>query len=160
MAGDLEEFLKRAAERRAQKQGGAAPKTQPKQAAPVERPSPVQRQTESRPRPEYTDARRERQVRAPIEEAIPIAEIIEPVNPLLEQEARVAEAKRRADEARKKMSKIRQSKPQAAPVMAELVPDAQGSPADQLFELLKSPDGVRQAFLLREILDRPDFDRW
>ncbi|KAA5540658.1 hypothetical protein FYK55_19890 [Roseiconus nitratireducens] len=143
MAGDLEEFLKRAAERRAQKQ---------------------QQQAGARPEPkrrsEYTDSRRERQIRHYDDESIPVAEIVEEVNPLAEQQRRVEEAKRKAEAAKRKLAeqkkKLRSSpqpQPSAKPVTLE------GTPADQLLQMLRSPGGVRQAFLLREILDRPEA-RW
>lgn len=150
MAGDLEDFLKRAAERRAQKQqqgGGAKP------AAP--RP---------RPRPEYTDARQERQIRQPVEDAIPVAEIVEPVNPLAEQERKVAAAKKRAEEAKRKIAELQRSKgsnrsSQTASSTTAGSPLSNGTPIEQLIQMIHHPDGIQQAFLLKEILDRP-MDRW
>lgn len=149
MPGDLEDFLKRAAERRAQKQqqGGGAKQR------PASRP---------RPRPEYTDSRRERQIRQPIEDAIPVAEVVESVNPLAEQQRKVAEAKKRAEEARRKMAELQQSK------RGQQGPSGGGegnvsfsgdAPIEQLLQMLQHPGGIQQAFLLKEILDRP-IDRW
>jgi hypothetical protein len=152
MAGDLEDFLKRAAERRAQKQQqggrGAAPDGRPQQTA---RP---------RPRPEYTDSRRERQIREPAEDAIPVAELVEEVNPLAEQQRKVAEAKKRAEEARKRIAEL-QSKSgssQGGPTSGSESPP-EGTPIEQLLEMIRRPNGIQQAFLLKEILDRP-MDRW
>ncbi|WP_182870354.1 hypothetical protein [Stieleria mannarensis] len=147
MAGDLEDFLKRAAERRAQKQqqagggGGAA------------RPKP-------RPRPEYTEARRERQVRQQVEEAIPVAEVVEePVNPLAERRRKLAEAKKKAEEARARLAKQTAEIHDPQPADRGVISIAGGTPAEQLLDLLRRPGGLQQAFILREILERPQ-DRW
>lgn len=148
MAGDLEEFLKRAAERRAQKQQGA-------------KADPAPAQPQRQPRPEYTSARRERQVQPQIEEAIPIAEIIEePIDVLAEQRARVEEAKRKAAIAKAKMKAQRKPPTPAAQAPKDLPTLPTGNPAEQLLELIKRPGGMQQAFLLREVLERPDVDRW
>lgn len=150
MAGDLEEFLKRAAERRAQKQGGGGGK-------PPAKPKP-----KPKPRQEYTDARRERQVRPPVEEAIPVAEVVEHVNPLAEKQRKLAEAKAKAKAAQKKLEaqqkKSKRSVPAREPVESPVVISS-GTAAEQLIEMLKQPGGMRQAFLLRELFDRPS-DRW
>ena len=148
MAGDLEDFLKRAAERRAQKQqqgGGAQPHQRPA--------------AQQRPKPQYTESRRERQVRQPIQEAIPVAEIVEPVNSLAEKQKRLAEAKKRADEAR-----AQRGNPQSEATEVLIIEDGDteipaGTPAEQLIELIRRPGGIQQAFLLREILERPE-QRW
>ena len=149
MAGDLEEFLKRAAERRAQKQqqGGGKP-ARPAAAAP-----------KPRPKPEYSDSRRERQVQQRAEEAIPVAEVVQPVNPLAEQEKRLAIAKQKADAAREAMAAQQEAihRPQAKDRGSFMI--SGGSPAQQLLDLIKRPGGMQQAFLLREILERPE-DRW
>ncbi|QEF99719.1 hypothetical protein Mal15_37850 [Stieleria maiorica] len=146
MAGDLEDFLKRAAERRAQKQqqaggGGAA------------RPKP-------RPRPEYTEAKRERQVRQPVEEPIPVAEVVEePVNPLAERRRKLAEAKKKAEEARARLAQQKAEIDERREGEPGVISAAGGTPAEQLLDLLHRPGGLQQAFLLREILERPE-DRW
>jgi hypothetical protein len=162
MPGDLEEFLKRAAERRAakQQQGGGGAAGQGRggqgrggQAAP-----------RRRPRPEYTDAKRERQIREPVEdEPIPVAELVESLNPLAEQQRQVAEAKRRAEEARRRLEEeqeklgIDEEGEPSAPRQQHAAPT--GTPIQQLFQMLQRPEGVQQAFLLKEIMDRPT-DRW
>ncbi|MEM6471123.1 MAG: hypothetical protein AAF802_16305 [Planctomycetota bacterium] len=148
MPGDLEDFLKRAAERRAQKQGGAAGGQKPKQ--------------QSRPRSEYTDARRERQVRQPVEEAIPVAEVVEPVNPLAEKQKRLAAAKAKAEAAKKKLEASKKSaakKESSGTPQPPVALQGSGTPAEQLLQMLRQPGGIQQAFLLREILERPA-DRW
>lgn len=161
MAGDLEDFLRRAAERRAQKQqaggGGQAGGGQAGRQR-QQRPTPQA----PRPKPEYTEARRERQVRQEIEEAIPVAEIVEPVNPLAEQQRRLAESKRKAEEVRAKMAEQyggNSGAAAAAPSPAQPLFSGDATPAEQLLELLQRPGGIQQAFLLREILERPQ-DRW
>jgi small-conductance mechanosensitive channel len=152
MAGDLEEFLKRAAERRAQKQrqqqagDGARQASRPK------------------PRPEYSDARRERQVRQPAEDPIPVAEVVEAVNPLAEQQRKLAESKKRAEEAKRKLAEQKKklkgkgdSKQESSE--AAVFQLGEGKPGEQLLKMIYQPGGIQQAFLLREILDRPA-DRW
>jgi hypothetical protein len=160
MPGDLEEFLKRAAERRAAKQqeggGGAAPRGGGQggggQAAP-----------RRRPRPEYTDAKRERQIREPVEEEpIPVAELVESLNPLAEQQRQVAEAKRRAEEARRRLEQEQEKlgvEDEGEQPSGRQTAAMTGTPIQQLFQMLRHPEGVQQAFLLKEILERPA-DRW
>ncbi|MEO1525255.1 MAG: hypothetical protein AAFX06_07445 [Planctomycetota bacterium] len=146
MAGDLEDFLKRAAERRAAKQrqqggGGPAPQQQrPQPQQPIQRPAP------QRPQPQQR-----------YEEPIPVAEVVEPVNPLAEQQRRLEEAKKKAEEAREKLAKqMRGNKGKADQASTGVV--LSGSPAEQLLAMLRQPNGIQQAFLLREILERPNFD--
>jgi hypothetical protein len=145
MAGDLEEFLKRAAERRAQKQqqaGGAGAKPKP------------------RPKPEYSVAKRERQVRQPVEQAIPVAEIVKTVDPATEKRIRLAKAKQKSDDARERVAQ--QQRDIHDPVLGKEPSEisiAGGTPAEQVLALIRRPGGMQQAFLLREILERPE-DRW
>lgn len=147
MAGDLEDFLRRAAERRAQKQqqaGGGGGRQTP---------------ARPKPRPQYSDARRERQIRQPVEEAIPVAEIVEPVNPLAEQERRLAASKKKAAEARERMEQQQRDIHEGVVEDRGVISIAGGTPAQQLLDLIQRPGGLQQAFLLREILERPE-DRW
>ena len=152
MAGDLEDFLKRAAERRAQKQqqagGGGADGQRPARPAP-----------KPRPKPEYTEARRERHVRQRYEEPIPVAELVEPVNPLSEQQRKLAESKKKAAEAREKLAQQQRDIHEPQEADRGVISIAGGSPAEQLLDLIQRPGGLQQAFLLREILERPE-DRW
>ncbi|MEL6108005.1 MAG: hypothetical protein AAFU85_18420 [Planctomycetota bacterium] len=152
MAGDLEDFLKRAAERRAAKQrqqqgGGGAPPPQRQQRPPAQQ--PIQRPTPARPQP---------QQRQRFEEPIPVAEVVEPVNPLAEQQRRLEEAKKKAEDARQKLAKQMRRKQGSTSEKAAPGVVLSGSPAEQLLAMLRQPNGMQQAFLLREILDRPDFD--
>lgn len=151
MAGDLEDFLKRAAERRAQKQqaGGGGGTGRP---APAPKPKP-------KPKPEYTEARRERQIRQAFDEPIPVAEVVEPVDPLAEKRRRLAEAKRKAEEARARMAKQQAAIGESKPAVRGVISIPDGTPIDQVLNLIRRPGGIQQAFLLREILERPS-DRW
>jgi hypothetical protein len=147
MAGDLEDFLKRAAERRAQKQqqaGGGGRRPTPK----------------PRPKPEYTQARRERQVRQPLEETIPVAEVVETVDPMAEKRRRLAKAKQKSDDARERVAQQQREihEPTAEKERSD-ISIADGTPAEQLLDLIRRPGGMQQAILLREIFERPE-DRW
>lgn len=150
MAGDLEDFLKRAAARRQAK---------------VEQEEAQRNETKrssSRSRPEYTDSRRERETRE-VDDVPLTAELVEAEDPLAQQRRRVAEAKRRAAEAKQKSESRSKSKGHSDSAgRKEKSPQRSPSdppPAIHLLELLRSPDGIRTAFLLREILERPE-DRW
>ena len=147
MAGDLEEFLKRAAERRAQKQQQAAGG---KVAKPL------------RQRPEYSDARRERTIRKRADDHIPVAEVVESENrsqPLAERREKIAKAKRKADQSRQQSKRHDQALVEPAMLDDSSPSDSETSPAEELLRLLQQPNGIRQAFLLQEILQRPE-DRW
>jgi len=186
MSGDLEDFLKRAAERRQSRQAKTPPQPQQRPAA----------------RPEYTDARRERTVRPPAgdDDEIVVAQVIE--EPLAK---RIAELQRKQAEAQSARHANREgsaSRREAHPVESAMAEndrkrvarrdagraesaamsrprsDAPASKAaalgesasaaehfdadsliDELVASLKSPQGLRKAMLMREILDRPEH-RW
>ncbi len=147
MAGDLEEFLKRAAERRAQKQGGGAGRPQQRR---TPTPQPVQE-----PEPEVRESLRDRHIKPSIDDAIPVAEVVEPVSPFADQERRLAESRKKAEAAKQKLAQARK-KQQAASEKQDLdAPELTGTAAEQLIQLIRHPNGLKQAFLLREILDRP-----
>jgi hypothetical protein len=149
MSGDLEDFLRRAAQRR---QAKASQRPQP--------PAP-------RPKPQYSNRDTERVVDAVIVEEPLVAEVIaEDSNPLAAQQRRLQESRKAAAlaqaEAAKKLSNIKGRRP------SRLGSRARGGPAslalsgvtsEDLIRLLSSPQGIRQAILLREILDRPEH-RW
>lgn len=146
MSGDLEDFLRRAAERRRAKAGSAAP-------------NPPRR-----PRPEYTDSRRER-----VTEPIEVAEIVDdPIEvgsgddvgrTLAAQRKRIREAEQRAAKIRaqtkKALSGIKPASRGSQPPPAIAVPTS----ADDLIQLLTQPGGLGQAILIKEILERPEH-RW
>lgn len=174
MSGDIEDFLKRAAQRRQARQGGSP---EPSPAAPP-------------PRPEYSSARRERVAR-PVEDdddELVVAEVVQ--QPLSEriaelkrtqaaaqasrQDARQGTAARRdtatakAEAARLKRVMAQTPAPAARPpqnisaTSAERQAAASSHPdalIDELLKSLSSPGGLRKAILLHEILDRPEH-RW
>jgi hypothetical protein len=176
MSGDIEDFLKRAAQRRQARQAGA----------PVPGPEPAPS------RPEYTNARRERQVRPAQEndDELVVAEVIQqPLAQRIEelkrsqaaaqeirQDARQGTAARR-DTATAKTEAARQARVAAqTPLPAARPPqgitanstsaERQAASAshpdvliDELLKSLSSPGGLRKAILLHEILDRPEH-RW
>lgn len=170
MSGDLEDFLKRAAERR---QAKAA---QQKQTAP-----------QKRVPPQYSDRRTER-----IPRPVPEAEIIEAqvVSESTAENVVVARAAAGNQDRSKQAarSRVRKGTRSGAPVPSQLAQDKKaeaavaskgnststpyvestattgvqksvGFSAEDLVAMLKRPGGVQQALLLREILDRPEH-RW
>ncbi len=166
---DIEDFLRRAAERR-QAKASQSP-------APASKPKPA---------PEYTDARAERMPRKRDEEPAPIQAILveEHNEPLADH---LAQVKRQRQVVAAKADKRRAGgsvKPMTPPVTAAPASSRAASPplqkpagqrlgssqtqsasrspgtaADGLIELLKRPEGIAQAFLLQEILRRPT-ERW
>jgi hypothetical protein len=191
MSGDIEDFLKRAAERR--------------QARQASRPASAQQSQQPATRPEYTDAKRERTVRPREDDELIVAEVVE--QPLakriaeLKQKQADAQAvtqagragsaskrdavavesdmakndrnratRRAADRAEAALQSRRGSSPLSAPLAAQTAASqrnaaaaGQADPANELIEdlllSLKSPQGLRRAVLLHEILDRP-VHRW
>lgn len=142
MAGDLEDFLRRAAARRqakASEQGPVAPK----------------------PRPEYSNSRTERRVQPHVEalEEVITAEIVEDPNSIVARTRRVEKAKQAAREAQaelKSTKKALSSSSRSGPPKAK---DADQDLRETLLDALKSPGGIQQAILLKEIIDRPEH-RW
>jgi hypothetical protein len=140
MSGDLEDFLRRAAQRR---QAKAAP------------------QPTSRQKPEYSNSRTERRVRDREADEVLVAEIVEDdPNSFAARLRRVEAAKLAAAKAEAELAPKRQAsgtdKTTTAPARAVLL---SGDPRKDLRALLRQPGGIRQAILLREILDRPEH-RW
>lgn len=164
MANDLEDFLRRAAARRQANQA-ARPAAPP-------------------PPPQYTSARSERVVREVEPEPTPPLVSSDPRR--RQMEARRAELARRSESAGRSESTRRRAGSaasragsaasragaqtaelvrQAEPVSAQVVQavavaetPAALSPGG-LIAALRSPEGIRQAILMREILDRP-IHRW
>ena len=165
MAGDLEEFLRRAAQRRAQKAqaAGAPPQRQP---------------------PQYTDSRTERVAR-PVEDDVVIAEVVtaevvsDPYEPGAEHQREATRAKKQAARARAQHArkleaaeqKSRDKKAAAKSAAKQKASDDAKARSDarrladsenlvqDLLSLIRKPGGIQQAVLLREIMDRPDH-RW
>ena len=161
MAGDLEDFLRRAAERRKAKAGQQKPQPQrPAQQRPAQQ-RPAQKPPQRR-QPVYTDRRAERIVR-PEPEPILVAEVIEePTDSLAARKRRLEEAKKAAErakaEAAKRASSVR-SVSSTRPTSSGAAPALTGDFASDLLKMLQHPNGIKQAILLREILDRPEH-RW
>ncbi|WP_372725478.1 hypothetical protein [Novipirellula sp.] len=161
MAGDLEDFLRRAAQRRQANAGNPPAAARPP--APAARPAaPQPAVPEQRKRPQYSNHRTERMIRE-VEEEIFVAEVVEDEpSPWQERQRKIEEAKRAAAEAEsiaaKAMAKVKKGGSQATPQFAP-GPQMTGNVAADLLRLLQSPEGIQQAVLLREILDRP-IDRW
>ncbi|WP_442506598.1 hypothetical protein SH528x_005449 [Novipirellula sp. SH528] len=156
MAGDLEDFLRRAAQRRQANAGNQNP-------PPAARPAPAQPAVpEQRKRPQYSNQRTERMIRE-VEEEIFVAEVVEDEpSPWQERQRKIEEAKRAAAEAEaeaaKMMARVKKRGSQVTPQFAP-GPQMTGDVAGDLLRLLQSPEGIQQAVLLREILERP-VDRW
>ncbi len=157
MADNIEDFLRRAAERR-QAKAAQAPKPAP---APA--------------RPEYTNSRTERLPKAELVDEAPLQAILVespeqgasvPQHVLMHQVERA-----RAQQARKKKKGEGTVKPVGPPATvitaAEIAnPTSQAAdqanvdnPVQQLMELMKRPGGMTQAIIMNEILARPEH-RW
>ncbi len=144
MSNDLEDFLRRAAQRR-------QAKAQP-QAVPL------------RPKPEYTSHHAERLTthhqageEEPLE-AIIVNEQAE--DPYAMQRRRIADAQalaaKEAGYAAQRLAKIQRSIASQSPAGDYKL---SGNIAADLMQMLRSPGGIQQAILLREIIDRPEH-RW
>jgi predicted DNA binding protein len=144
MSGDLEDFLRRAAQRR---QAKAAQQSEP---APRRQP------------PQYSDSRSERLVQARETDEVLTAEVVQDDSSSIAarmrriEEAKKAAAKAEA-EAAEKLAKARgKSIRSKSPSVAVAMPENQ---TQSLIRMLRDSGGIRQAILLREILDRPEH-RW
>jgi hypothetical protein len=140
MSGDLEDFLRRAAQRR--------------QAKAAQQQPPAERQ-----RPQYSDRKTERVARIPEDEVL-TAEIVEDdSNSFAARLQRVEEAKRAAKQAEaaaaEKLKRAHGGRTRAS--ISTAAPS--GHPAQDLIRMLQQPGGIQQAILLREILERPEH-RW
>ena len=163
MPDDIEDFLKRAAQRR---QAKAAQTPPPKPAAVAPQ------------RPEYTSARSERVPRNRPENEVPVQailiedEAVEPVAKHISQlqkerlKAARETAARRAGGTVKPVDTKAVSQAYVVPERAANVApkvttgDNQGFTAtDRLVTMLRQPEGMMQAILLNEILTRPEH-RW
>lgn len=172
MAGDLEDFLKRAAQRRAENEA-------------VRREEQTrQQQAQQRRRPEYTNRDAERRAvfdeYGEDEEEVYVAELVRepneesvqswrdraenrftshkepPQHPPVDQADERLEARLHStfDHA---VGRLDDSPGFAGDRAAENEADRRA--AQEILKLLQNPQGVRQALMLREILDRP-VDRW
>ncbi|TWU55259.1 hypothetical protein [Rubripirellula reticaptiva] len=143
MSGDLEDFLRRAAQRRQAKAAEQA------DSASVRRP------------PQYSDSRSERNPQIEDIDEILTAEIVEEDDgsSIAARMHRLEEAKRVASEL-EKASAAQMRKARGMLPRQKLETKAfTGNPVQDLLDALQRPGGVQQAILLKEILDRP-VDRW
>ena len=161
MSGDLEDFLRRAAQRRAEKAQQQAP-AQPQ-----------------RPTPEYSSRRQERIIREEPEDVV-MAEVVEEDEVSVRRQREIEKAKQLAARARNQAKQQKRqatqakakpktstrtkakSKASAAGKTASSAPASPvvtGNMAEDLIAMLRRPGGIQQAILLREILDRPEH-RW
>lgn len=141
MAGDLEDFLRRAAERRRAK---AAEPRQPEQRPP-------------RRRPEYSDSRRERMTQ-PVE----VAELVDDEPTAVDAGLREISARPEQPSRRTSSGSQRRSTTTAMPMASTNANAAGGSPVldtEDLIAMLTSVGGLQQAIVLKEILERPEH-RW
>lgn len=176
MGNELEDFLKRAAQRRAEHVAVRGEQQQREQQRPVQSRAP-----------EYTNRNRERATtRFEDEDEVIVAEVVPaglagqsafPASGLAERHlSSLGEASKvdsvyaptssqtPASFENRAVQDDRRGRTEGTDLMSVASPASQGisgksSSASALVKLLKSPDGVRQAFLMREILDRP-VDRW
>jgi len=169
MSGDIEDFLRRAAERRQARQANRPPPAAP----------PA--------RPEYSDARRERMSRPRVEDDdLVVAEVVD--EPLARKLAELRDAQATAQAMREVTTRQQQTPlaqrpglaeraaaraqaqrspgltpirptPAASVTTAAAAPMVQSEAMFELHEALKTPHGLRNAMLLHEILARPEH-RW
>lgn len=143
MSGDLEEFLKRAAQRRRER----AAQQQAQQPKP-------------RQRPEYTDRRAERAAYAQYDQEIDDAPLMAEIVPDEDAIAPVAQPPQPVESQPPKTQRPKSPERESgkdAPRAAGL-PQPEITP-EELMAWLREPAGLKQAILIREILDRPTH-RW
>ena len=166
MTGNLDDFLKRAAQRRAQSEA-AKRGQQRQQSAPPPR------------RPEYTDQRRERQVVVTDDDDdVVVAEVVQPrrgesqpyrqfptsstgsAQPSSGNSASIFETRAR-DAAVVSVTRQDVTESQSIQRGSELPAAAivERPAAHPLVAVFKNPQSIAQAILMREVLDRP-VDRW
>lgn len=172
MAGNLDDFLKRAAERRAQSE--AAKRGQQRQQA-----------VPPRRRPEYTDQRRERQVvMTDDDDDVVVAEVVpgirgesKPYRQFPTSSSGDASSGGELQATSDNSASIFETRARDAAVISVAGQSASGTQSGQrgaglpdaavverpaahpLVALFKNPQSIAQAILMREILDRP-VDRW
>ena len=145
MSGDLEDFLRRAAQRR---QAKAAEQQQPA----------AGQQPPRRQKPQYSDSKTERVARIPEDEVL-AAEVEHDPNSFAARMQRVEEAKRAAAQAEAEAAEKLKKEHGGRTLASILDADSSGHPVVDLIRMLRRPGGIQQAILLREILERPTH-RW
>ena len=144
MSGDLEDFLRRAAQRR---QAKAAQQQQPAQ------------QSSQRQPPQYSDRRTERVARVPEDEVMAAGVVDDDPNSFAARLKRVEEAKQAAKQAEKEAAAKLKKAHGGRVRTVDGTATSTGDPARDLIRLLQQPGGIQQAILLREIFERPEH-RW
>lgn len=146
MAGDIEEFLRRAAERRQQRANQR--NTQQQQATRPAAPQYTDRAAERLPRAERR-AQAAPVYQPPVQQAEPLmAEIIE------DEEHESMSQRRRSREAEdqaKVDSELQRHSEEGKQERSDR--GEQSNAAEDIIRLLKSPNGMKQAVILREILE-------
>ena len=173
MARDIEEFLRKAAERRKQQQGGKAPAPKP------QRPAPQPPQARKPPR--VQPPKRPPPPRAPVEPVIELgrSDMIENprLSPNLKSSIDTSSISEHADGLGKgvrsavqrldsnvdkyldhKVGTIADTGTVTSNPEPAIVGVKDMTKADELLKLLRSKKSVGQAIVLAEILKRPDFD--
>ena len=152
MSGDLEDFLRRAAQRRQSK--AAESQGKPRQGKPN---APGLK----RVRPEYSNRKTERMVPPAEADEVLMAEIVEQADDSVSARMqRLEESKRAAARAEQELAKKR-SKARAGTAKTEAADSlpSTNNATQELLAMLRRSDGIRQAVLLNEILNRPEH-RW
>jgi len=183
MARDIEEFLRKAAERRqqqqAEKQGGAVPRKSPPKQPPSRKPQQPMRRApqpeiveavevvedeiiEARPvksRTPVTSDSRRRSVQSDVQSHIDTSKIAQHADGLGRLRAQmtddVDEVKQKFDRGAKKFESSREG---GDTVDSEIVGQDVSAIATDLIQMLRDPKSIRQAILVSEILKRPSFD--
>ncbi len=184
MARDIEEFLRRAAERRKQNQAGggavppkAPPVSRPAQAPPKKRladeasapaADPYARKTQAAPpkspprspAPPRPPARKKREsIEDHVRRAIVVSDVTENASHLAED---ISQADERLEARLEKFDHSMGALEGTDTVTDDTVASVEGADKSHLavglLELLASPKSIRQSILISEILKRPDFD--
>ncbi len=168
MAGDIEAFLKLAAERRRQAQGGQAPNApQAAQAAPRPAPAPERRPLESSLKPSARDSEI---VDAVLDDPTPYSppsSVTQVSRPQKQKSKQQAKSKVPAP------TNVPALKPTVAPMVpaqtanygegsmnpSESSRDAEAALANRVIQMFKSPASISSAIVLSEILKPLDLDR-
>ncbi|TWU10967.1 hypothetical protein [Allorhodopirellula heiligendammensis] len=149
MSKDLEDFLRQAAEMRQRKQAQWRAEAEQQR----------EQQTRSRPSP-YSNANRERVVDTATGYYDDDEDEI-----LDERDIEMIDAVHVDEDPNQRSHHATAGDPSSSPAMAEAkiggLSDRRRqsgpTPADALKEMIRKPDGLRQAFLLREVINRPRF---
>lgn len=148
MADDLEDFLRRAAQRRKAKaaQGGQQGNVGRQGNRNVGGPP-------KRTRPEYSNRKTERLVRDNDEEVLSAELVDEDLTSRAAARKRQESTRRAAADSKRS---VRAQAPRQDARESSATPD---DATEELLDLLRRPGGIKQAILLKEILERPEH-RW